>query len=52
MVELHLILVMDRPENQTPIAHTPEGHEQSVSNCKGKQRNSKVSHYQGRVHHY
>lgn len=38
---------MDRSNDHTPAALTPEGHEQSVSNGKGKQRNDGVSHYQG-----
>lgn len=42
---------MDRLKDQTPVALTPEGEEQSLSNGTGKQRNDGEYHYQDGPQH-
>lgn len=43
---------MDRPKDQKPAVLTPEGHEQSLSKSKGKQRNDGDYLYQDGLQHH
>lgn len=42
---------MDRLKDETPVATTPEGYQQSEGSVKGKQTNDGVCHYQCRFQH-